>query len=92
MNLPLPAGAAPSEIQETGGPTARSPSPGSAASLLGFALLILQTDLRETGPAIPILTVFCGMSIFHFPFYPVLRKLLVNPCYHHPTVTGKLRL
>ena len=59
MNLPLPTGAAPSEIQETGGPTKPSPSPASAASLLG---LILQTDLRETGPEIPILTVFCGIS------------------------------
>ena len=67
MNLPLPTGAAPSEIQETGGPTKRSPSPGSAASLLGFALLILKTDLRETGPAIPILTVFCGISTRSLP-------------------------
>ena len=62
MNLPLPAEASPSMIQETGGPTKPSPSPGSTANLLRSALLILKTDLQETEPAIPLKTMFCAVS------------------------------
>ena len=42
--------------------TNTEPIPGSATSLLAFALRILETDLQETAAVSPILMVFCGIS------------------------------
>ena len=46
--------------------TKTKPMPGSATSLLAFALLIPKTDLQETGAVSPILMVFCGISMRPF--------------------------
>ena len=59
------------------------PIPGSAASLLTFALRILKTDLWEM--ACESHTDGVLWNFHETSFCPVLSKLLINPCYHHPT-------
>ena len=63
--------------------TNTEPIPGSATSLLTFALQILKTPAGSRGHESHIDGVLWN---FHEAlFCPVLSKILVSPCYHQPT-------